>query len=176
MAIIPFADEDVADETSGVNVIDAAAGLAVGIGQTEKYFANSTEFRAVIPSLGRIDFGMMAFGAGGRGLLIGEFIGGIEVKDALAGVTNNGLLAGTDLVVGLRPEHDAAGHTLLIPNFRDAAATKLGHALVMPKQILVDAGANLIAFGSPLGQEFFVLGRKLAGFFFFFFDFRGFGF
>jgi len=38
VAVVAFADEDVADEASGVNVVDAAAGLAAGRGQAEKNF------------------------------------------------------------------------------------------------------------------------------------------
>src|ERR1700733_8722404 len=65
LAIITFTDQDIADEASGMNVIDAAAGLAMGIGQAEKYFSDSAEFGTVVPGLGSVNFGMMAFGAGG---------------------------------------------------------------------------------------------------------------
>ena len=40
----------------------------------------------------------------------------------------------------------------------------------MAEQVFVDAGADLIALGAPLGKELFVLGGELAGFFFFFLD------
>src|SRR5580700_7719695 len=46
----------------------------------------------------------------------------------------------------------------------------------MAKQVFVDAGANLIAFGAPIGEKLFVFGGALAGFLFFFFDLGGFGF
>src|SRR6202043_1313083 len=160
----------------GMDIVDAATGLAASIGQTKKYFADSPEFRAVVPGLRSIDFGMMAFGAGGRGFLIGKLLSGIEIEDALAGVADDGLLAGTDFVISLRAEHDPAGHTLLIANFRDATAAEFGYALVVAEQVFVDAGANLIALAAPPGEKLFVLGGDLAGFFFFFFDFGGFGF
>src|SRR5208283_2355171 len=130
----------------------------------------------VVPGLGRVDLGMMAFGARGRGLYVGHFLGGIEIENALAGIANDGLLAGADFVVSLGPEHDAARHTLLIANFGEATAAKFGDALVMAEQVFVDAGANLIALGAPLGQQLFVLGGALAGFLFFLFDFGVFGF
>src|ERR1700686_4491389 len=44
----------------------------------------------------------------------------------------------------------------------------------MSEQIVVDSGADLIAFGPPLGEKLFVFGGTLACFFFFFFDFGGF--
>src|SRR5580658_2582897 len=70
LAVVAFADENVADEASGVNVVDAAAGLAAGGRQAQKYFADFAKLRAVVPRLGRVDFRMMAFNTGGRGLQI----------------------------------------------------------------------------------------------------------
>ena len=46
----------------------------------------------------------------------------------------------------------------------------------MPQQVFVDAGAHLIALGTPLGEQFFVFGGALAGVVLFFFDFGGLGF
>src|SRR6266702_8316984 len=46
----------------------------------------------------------------------------------------------------------------------------------MAEQVFVDASAYLIALAAPFGEELFVLGGKLAGFLFFFFDLGGFGF
>ena len=54
-----------------------------------------------------------------------HFVSRIKVKNALAGVTDDGLLAGANVVVGLRPQHDLAAHALVIKNFGDAAAAKL---------------------------------------------------
>ena len=119
---------------------------------------------------------MVTFGPSRRGLLIGKFVGGVEIQNALAGVAHDGLRAGTNFVIGLRAEHDAAGHTLLIANLGQAATAKLGDTLVVTKQVVVNAGANLLALGTPCGKKFFVFGGTLAGYFFFLFDFGGFGF
>ena len=67
LAVVALANEDVADEASGVDVVDAAAGLAAGIGQAEKDFADASELGAVVPGLRRVDLGMMALGAVVRG-------------------------------------------------------------------------------------------------------------
>src|ERR1019366_372074 len=93
LAVIAFADEDIADEASGVDVVDAAAGLAAGGGQTEEDLADAAELCAIVPGLGCVDFGMMAFGTRGRGLQVGEFVGGIEIQDPLTGVADDGLQA-----------------------------------------------------------------------------------
>ena len=53
-----------------------------------------------------------------------HFVGGIEVQNALAGIADHGLLAGADIVVGLRTQHDLAGHAFMIAHFGDAAAAK----------------------------------------------------
>src|ERR1700680_3432183 len=45
----------------------------------------------------------------------------------------------------------------------------------MTEQIVIHAGADLIAFGSPFREKLFVFGGTPAGFFFFFFDLGGFG-
>ena len=45
-----------------MNVVDAAAGLATGVGQAEKDFAVSGELGLVVPGLRRIDLGMMPLG------------------------------------------------------------------------------------------------------------------
>src|ERR1035438_8021798 len=86
LAIVAFANQDVADETSGVYVVDAPAGLPASRGETKEHFANSAKLGAVVPSLGRVNFRMMAFCARGGRLLVGEFLRRIEVQDALAGV------------------------------------------------------------------------------------------
>src|SRR5712692_2367141 len=106
MAIVAFAGENVPDEPPCMHVVDATAGLAFGIRQTEVNFARIREFLAVVPGLRSVDLGMMA--AGTRVFLVCKLIGRIEVEDALAGITNHGLLPGADLVVGLRPQHDLA--------------------------------------------------------------------
>ena len=46
----------------------------------------------------------------------------------------------------------------------------------MPQQVFVNALAKLATFGAPFGEKLFVLGSALAGFFFFFLNFGGFGF
>ena len=74
-----------------------------------------------------------------------HFVGGIEVENALAGIADYGLLAGADIVVDLRAQHDLASHAFVIAHLGDAAAAKLGNALVVAQQIFVDAGPHLIA-------------------------------
>ncbi len=65
LAIIAFANQDVADEASGMHVVDAAAGLPASRGETKEHFANPAKLGAVVPRLGRVNFRMMAFGARG---------------------------------------------------------------------------------------------------------------
>lgn len=125
LAVVAFADEDVADKASGMDVVGAAAGLAVRVGEAEKHFAIAGKFRPIVPSLRRVDFGVMALGAVNPGLLVDKFFRRIEVQDALAGVANDGFVAGADIVIGLRPEHDLARHALLMADFGDAAAAEL---------------------------------------------------
>ena len=98
---IPFADEDVANETAGAHVENAAAGLPPSVGEAQENFASFGEFLTVIPRLGRVDLGMMAAGAFVFGLKSLHFISRIEIEDALAGIADYGLLAGAHIVVGL---------------------------------------------------------------------------
>src|SRR5579864_182616 len=46
LAVVAFTDEDVAVQASGVDVVDAPAGLAAGICETEEYFPISSELRS----------------------------------------------------------------------------------------------------------------------------------
>src|SRR5579862_2624205 len=131
LTVIAFADQDVSQQSSSVNIVNAAAGLAVSVGQAEEDFAVSRKFGLVIPSLGRIDLRMMPLGPVNAGLLIDEFFLGVEIKNALARVAHDGLRAGTNLVVRLRTQHDAACHTLLIAHLRNPAAPELRHPLVV---------------------------------------------
>src|SRR5438270_2758934 len=119
---------------------------------------------------------MMAFGAGGRGLKICHFFRRIVVENALAGITDDGLSTGADFVVSLWAKHNAASHTFLIADFRDAAAAKFRDALEVSQQVIVNTGASLVAFGAPFREKLFVFGSALAGLFFFFFDLGSFGF
>src|SRR5579871_3354727 len=175
LAVVAFANQDVANEASGMNVVHAPAGLAAGRGETKKDFANSAELGAVVPSLGSVDFRMMPFRARGGWLLVSQLLRRIEVQDPLAGVTDDSLVSGTHLVIGLRAEHHPAGHAFLVANFGDPAASKLRDALEMAQQVFANAGAETIAFGSPLSEKLFILGGALAGLFLFFLDLGGFG-
>src|SRR5580658_2692739 len=105
-----------------------------------------------------------------------HLVRGIKVENALAGIANHGLLAGADVVIGLRPQHNLTGHAFVVEHLGDTAAAKLGNTLIVPQEILIDAGPHLIPFGAPLGKLLLVLGSALAGFNLLFFDFGGFGF
>src|SRR5271154_4020968 len=124
MTEIAFAEEDVANEASGSHVEDAAGSLARGIVEAQKNFASIGIFLTVVPGLRRVNFGMMAARA-----LVFRFeslhlVGGIEVQNTLAGITDHGLLAGADIVVNLRAQHDLAGHAFVLAHFGDAAAAE----------------------------------------------------
>ena len=107
-------------QASGVEVVDAATGLAAGVRHTEKNFAVVGELGAVVPGLRRIDFGMMAAGAVGARHLVHKLVRRIEIENALAGIANDDLLAGTNFVVSLGPQHDLARHAFVIANLGDA--------------------------------------------------------
>ena len=159
LAVVAFADQDVTDEASGVDVIDAAAGLATGGGQAEEYFADVAELCAVVPGLGSIDLGMMAFGAVVEASDVLHLFGGIEIQDALARVANDGLLAGADFVIGLRAKHDLARHAFVIADFRKAAAAEFGNSLVVAQQVLVNPGAEPVALARSIRSAAFRLPR-----------------
>ena len=106
---------------------------------------------------------MMALGAVVEASRLDQLFLRIEIENALAGVADNGLFAGANFVIGLRTQHDLAGHAFVIANFGDAAAAELRDALVVAQQVFADAGAELVALGSPFGQQLFVFGGALAG-------------
>ena len=60
LPVSAFADEDVAHHASGVYLVNAAAGLASGVGQPDIDFAGFAKFGAVIPGLRSVNFRMMA--------------------------------------------------------------------------------------------------------------------
>src|SRR5215469_11597058 len=62
VAEVALADEDIAQKASGVNVVDAAAGLAVSVGEAEENFALIGELGTKVPALGGVDLGMMPLG------------------------------------------------------------------------------------------------------------------
>src|SRR5579862_4253215 len=152
VAIVAFADKDVAEEASGVNVIDAAAGLTAGISQTKEDFPIGRKFGPVVPGLRRVDLGVMTLGAMQRWLFVYQFVLRIEVKNALAGVADDRLISRADFVVSLWAEHDLASHALMIADFSDTASSELRDALVVAEQVFADAGAKLIPLTSSLGE------------------------
>ena len=88
-------------------------------------------------------------GRGWRSNLVDKLFCGIEIQDALAGIANDDLLAGADLVVSLGTKHDLARHALVVANFGDAAEPRnLRDALVVAEQVGVDSGAHVIALGA----------------------------
>ena len=159
-----------------LRVENAATGLASGVVHAQQDFARTAEFLAVIPGLGSVDFGVMAARAFVLRLKRLHFVGGIEIKNALAGIADDGLLPGAHVIVSLRPQHDLAGHAFVIANLGDATAAKFRHALVVAQKIFVDSGAHLIALAAPLSQAAFRLRQYAGGLSFFFFDLGGFGF
>ena len=87
MAVVAFADEDVANHAAGMDFVDAAAGLSTPVGQANVSFAGVGVIVAEVPSLRGVDLGMMPARTFYVGLLQRDhFIGRIEVKNALARV------------------------------------------------------------------------------------------
>src|SRR5215469_10199438 len=152
VAVVPFADKNVAQEASGVDVVDAAAGLTAGVGQAKEDFPLSGELGAVVPGLRRIDLRMMTLGAVDRFLLLDQLFFRVEIENALAGVADDRLSPRANFVVGLRTEDHLASHALMIADFSDAAAAELGDALVVAEQVFADSGAELVAFGLGFGE------------------------
>src|ERR1700692_106232 len=176
VAVVALPSKNVADQTAGVHVENAAAGLTGCIRQANKNLTRFGVFLTVVPGLGSVDLGMMA----ARALVFRfeglHFIGGIEVKNALAGIADHSLLAGADIVIDLRPQHYLARYAFMIAHFGDAGAAKFRSALVVAQKIFIHARPLLIAFAAPLGQLFFVFGGANAGVSFFLFDLGGFRF
>ncbi len=105
-----------------MHVVDATAGLTFGIRHTEVNFAGIREFLAIVPGLRSIDLGVVA--AGTRVFLVCKLVRWIEIKHALAGIADHGLLPGAHLVVGLRPQHNLACHAFVIAHFGNAGAAE----------------------------------------------------
>ena len=65
LAVVTFADQDVANQAASMHVIDTAARLTARSRQAQEHFADFAPFGAVVPGLRRIDFRMMSFRPGG---------------------------------------------------------------------------------------------------------------
>src|SRR5579863_223806 len=176
LAVVAFTDEDIADLTASVHFIDSPAGLAAAVGEGEVDFAGVAVVFAVVPGLRSVNFGMVPAWTMRARHLVHQLVLGIEIEDALAGVADDGVLAGADVVISLRPQHDLAGHAFLVAHLGNSAAPELGNALVLAEKVFADAAEKLIPLGAPLRKKLFILGRPLTGLLFFLLDFRGFGF
>src|SRR4029077_332687 len=129
--ILALTDEDIADLPPVMNVVDPASGLALVLDEAEVDLSRFAILAAVVPGLFGVHFGMMAARARRDRLIGGEFMGRIEIKDALTGIAYHSVLPPADPTRKLRAQHDLAGHALVIKRFRNAGSAEFGDSFVV---------------------------------------------
>jgi len=64
-------------------------------------------------------------------IIRGQFMGRVEIKDALTGIAYHSVLPGAHLIVGLRAQHDLACRALVIKRFRNTGSAEFGDSFVV---------------------------------------------
>src|SRR5205807_9335430 len=94
----------------------------------------------VVAGLGRIGFGTRTAAGGSGRFFHDHFGGGIEVKNALAGIADDYLLATAYFVIRLRTKHDLASRAFVIANFCKTCLEQFDIAIIVPEEIDAYAG------------------------------------
>ena len=105
--------------------------MALALDEAEVGLSRFAILAAVIPGLFGVHFGMMAARTRCHRLIRGEFMGRIEIEDALTGIAYDSVLPSADLIVGLWAQHDLACRALVIKRFRNAGSAEFGDSFVV---------------------------------------------
>src|SRR5579864_9160963 len=79
------------------------------------------------------------------------------IQNALAGIANDDLLVGADVVVYLGAKHDLAGGALVVASFGQRRPAQFQNPVVMAQQVASNGAAQLVALAVQGGELSFVL-------------------
>ena len=149
--VFTFADQDIAHPAARRAVVYMAAGVALAGEVDDENFAMIFETGPVIPGLAGFKLGVSPAPSGHHDRVCHLVVGGIVIKNPLAGFAEDHMSCGAHFILGLRAQHDLTGEAFVIAGFGKAAAAMLRYAIILAEQVGIHASSGRVPLAIPLG-------------------------